>query len=185
MTTKRKIPLGQAQQLARELTLLHLRPACERIEIAGSIRRGKPEVSDVELVAIPRFGEQLNLFGEPASQVDLLRPLVERLLREDDAFERGPRNGDRYVQFFYQGCKVDLFIVKPPAQWGVLYTIRTGPAAFSKRLVTPKKHGGLLPSHLKVKDGAIWDGDEVIPTAEEEDVFRVLGLAWIAPHERK
>jgi DNA polymerase/3'-5' exonuclease PolX len=72
MTAKQKIPLAQARQLAQELATIHLRPACERIEVAGSVRRGKSEVSDVELVAIPRFGEQLNLFGEPASQVDLL-----------------------------------------------------------------------------------------------------------------
>lgn len=31
-----------------------LTPHCERIEIAGSIRRKKPEVKDIEIVAIPK-----------------------------------------------------------------------------------------------------------------------------------
>lgn len=30
-------------------------PYCERVEIAGSIRRGKAEVGDIEIVAVPRF----------------------------------------------------------------------------------------------------------------------------------
>jgi DNA polymerase/3'-5' exonuclease PolX len=42
-----------------------LAPFCARIEIAGSIRRGKPQVKDIELVAMPRqvptglFGDEL------------------------------------------------------------------------------------------------------------------------------
>jgi DNA polymerase/3'-5' exonuclease PolX len=42
-----------------------LRPYCERIEIAGSLRREKPMVGDIEIVAIPR--RPVDLFGEPVS----------------------------------------------------------------------------------------------------------------------
>lgn len=34
-----------------------LRPLCERIEIAGSVRRARPEVNDVDLVLLPRPGQ--------------------------------------------------------------------------------------------------------------------------------
>jgi DNA polymerase/3'-5' exonuclease PolX len=44
-----------AQALAiAERTRAALAPYCDRIEIAGSIRRRNPSVKDIELVAIPR-----------------------------------------------------------------------------------------------------------------------------------
>ena len=46
--------LAYAQQMAEALVEL-LAPACERIEIAGSVRRGKARPNDVEIVAIPRW----------------------------------------------------------------------------------------------------------------------------------
>lgn len=46
--------LEQAQSIAEELRR-ELEPGCERIEIAGSIRRKKPEVKDIELCLIPKM----------------------------------------------------------------------------------------------------------------------------------
>lgn len=75
-------------------------------------------------------------------------------------------------------------------QWGLLAIIRTGPAEFSKRLVTPTRHGGLLPGWLKVKDGAIWRARldsrdlELVPTPSELDVWIQLGIAEITIGER-
>ena len=93
--------------------------------------------------------------------------------------------GPRYKRLLYQGVPLDLFSVLPPAQWGVIMVIRTGPAQFSHRIVTPKRYGGLLPSHLRVKDGAVWHGEEMVPTPEEADFLRLLGLEWVEPWERK
>ena len=49
----------------------------------------------------------------------------------------------------------------------------------------PKKFGGMLPSNLTVKDGAIWNGNKIIPTPEEEDVFDLLGIGFIVPENRQ
>lgn len=46
--------LEQAQRLAQQL-VVDLEPACERIEVAGSIRRQRSQVKDIELVVIPRW----------------------------------------------------------------------------------------------------------------------------------
>lgn len=43
----------EAYQIATRIKA-ELQPHCERIEIAGSIRRNKPEVKDIEIVAIPK-----------------------------------------------------------------------------------------------------------------------------------
>ena len=45
--------LQQAQQIAERIKS-ELAPHCDRIEIAGSIRRKKPEVKDIEIVCIPK-----------------------------------------------------------------------------------------------------------------------------------
>lgn len=67
MTTK--FPRTQALAVAEELVAA-LRPACERLEIAGSLRRGKAEVGDVEILFVPRVEER----PDPE---DLLRRTVE------------------------------------------------------------------------------------------------------------
>ena len=45
--------LAEAQKLTEEILDI-LRPLCERVEIAGSIRRKKAEVHDVDIVLIPK-----------------------------------------------------------------------------------------------------------------------------------
>jgi len=52
--------LEKAKAIAEELKEL-LAPACERIRIAGSIRRRKPDVGDIEILAIPKFNGVVDL----------------------------------------------------------------------------------------------------------------------------
>ena len=50
---EKKYPHAEAQAIAQEV-VEQLRPHCERIVVAGSIRRKKSEVGDIEIVAIPK-----------------------------------------------------------------------------------------------------------------------------------
>ncbi len=52
--SKPKWKLEEAKAIALRVCE-RIAPACERVEVAGSIRRGKPQVGDIELVVIPRF----------------------------------------------------------------------------------------------------------------------------------
>jgi DNA polymerase/3'-5' exonuclease PolX len=187
-------PLTKLKSQAEHLRTL-LQPACHRIEIAGSIRRGVPEVHDLELVAIPTtYRLQPALFGaaaeEEASRLDQLvdqlyhaRTLTPRVTNGRRAW------GSKYRRAWYHvrsgAYPVDLFTVTPPAQWGLILALRTGPASFSQRLVTPWEKGGLLPDGLHVSHGAIWQELELLPTPEESDVFRQLGLPWLPPEARQ
>ncbi|HEX2516441.1 MAG TPA: hypothetical protein VH257_17170, partial [Chloroflexota bacterium] len=76
---------------------------------------------------------------------------------------------------------LDLFAVTGPAQWGVILTVRTGPGAFSTRLVTARRYGGGMPEGFRVRDGALWDGERLVATPEEADLFAALGLPWLPP----
>lgn len=176
--------LARATEIAQDLQA-RLSPVCHRVEIAGSIRRGKPEVKDVELVAIPKTEALLDLFGTPYSQRSLLDPVLEDLISAG-VLAPGGRAGEKHKRFEVGGQDIalDLFLVTPPAQWGVIFTIRTGPGDFSQWLVTPRAQGGALPGGYQVQDGVLRAWGKVIETPEEEDVFRSLELPYISPAER-
>jgi len=177
MSTGERIPLEKAYQLAETIVKL-LQPACDRIEIAGSIRRKKIDIGDVEIVLIPKV--RWNLLGEPFwSAGDI----------EDALFKAGyhfTKNGEHFKQFDLGICMCDLFITTPD-KWGSILTIRTGPAEFSHRLVTSKAHGGYMPGYLQQIDGRITHRatGEIYDTPEEEDYFRVIGLPYIPPEKRE
>lgn len=182
---KSKVPLSVASSVA-ELLLRDLRDGCERIEIAGSIRRRRENVGDIEIVAIPKFAFDL-LGGRGYSELD---GAIDRLMDISliGIWLAPTKTGDRYKQFklFYKGldlCKLDLFIVSQET-WGCQFAIRTGPASFSHRLVTPRRHGGLCPAHLRFKDGRLWHNEVALETPEEKDVFDFLGLPWCEPWQR-
>jgi DNA polymerase/3'-5' exonuclease PolX len=196
-----RLLLSQAEAFAREVLAL-LGPACERIEIAGSIRRRKADVGDIELVAIPRLEEQAaGLFGTETVTVNHLDLLVTHLMADHHLEARQPRRlGSKYKALVFQGVPVDLFVVLPPAQFGWLFTIRTGPADFSHRLVTPQCQHGYLPNYLKAADGAVYHQDDVerradafhakagklpYPMPEERDVFELLHLDYVPPELRQ
>lgn len=172
--------LSIAKRIADEL-VERLRSACVQIEIAGSIRRRSPWVHDVEIVAQPwmYIGPVTDLFGDANVYYSRLDDALASL--QDELVLRhfpGAKHGDRLKQFAIAptGIKLDLFIVRPPAQWGSLLAIRTGPAHYSHWLVTPRRQGGAMPSYLRQRDGALWDGDELIPTPTEASYFAALEI---------
>lgn len=174
--------LSTAKRIADEL-IEHLRRACVQIEIAGSIRRRARWVHDIEIVAQPWLETQraTDLFGEITTTYyscldEVLADLHEQQILR--AFP-GSKHGDRFRQFAVAptGINLDLFIVRPPAQWGSILAIRTGPAHYSHWLVTRRLAGGAMPSHLRQHNGALWNGDTLIPTPTEADYFTALGIS--------
>lgn len=184
-----KMPLALAYSLASALAT-DLAPACERIEIAGSIRREKPLVGDIEIVAIPRVETMgADLLGEGMEwrplDVKLGGMIGSEVLKVVKGFKVGAPW--KYAQFEIagRGCKLDLFLATKET-WGCVFTIRTGPAEFSHRLVTTRSQGGLCPAHLRFREGRLVSAYAGGPldTPEEADVFKALSLHWIEPEER-
>lgn len=182
--------LDEAKGIAVEIVGM-LEGACEEIEIAGSIRRRAEEVGDIEIVARPRWGE--NLFGEadPGAVTRLNELLVETMggwrTPGRPPIRRGDLWGRRQKKLIVveSGIKVDLFIVLPPAQWGKTLALRTGPAGYSRWLVTGRQKGGATPSVYTHKQGALWYKGKLVETPTEESFFERLGVAWVRPEERR
>jgi len=178
--------LAYARALAEVLVDL-LRPACQRIEIAGSIRRQKPNPNDIEVVTIPRFAlpEQL-VMEDPGcragtialdERVNELNEQCDWLFRQG-ILEKRPDTHGRYCwgtgikrAVFFQGndyAPVDLFQVIAPVQWGLIYAIRTGPSDFNHLLVTSRWFGGACPKGRKVAGGRVWDMGRLSPDQQRE-----------------
>ncbi|RMG91197.1 MAG: hypothetical protein D6706_18435 [Chloroflexi bacterium] len=177
MQTKHKIDYSDAMHIADSLLVL-LAPACERVEIAGSLRRHRPQIGDIEIVAVPRYNVVYNLFGEPIQQDSLVNDILSQL--QFKTIKSGPR----FKQFEYQGIKVDLFLANE-TNWGVILALRTGSADFSHWLVTPQVQGGAMPAGMQCQGGYLRRHGKTLTTLEEQDLFAHLGLEWISPLERE
>lgn len=185
--TKGAIPLPTAAAHARRLamTLYDGADALTRVEIAGSIRRLKPTVGDIEIVAEIDPERE---FGATARIAHTLGSVgVHRAgpaARADGVHVRAPW-GDRYMKGEWEPelgvhVQVDLFVVRPPAEWGVVYLIRTGSAEFSQAVVTRLHRYG-----LRSEDGRIVDPmGRTVPCPDEEKFFRLAGLPQIPPEDR-
>ena len=191
---------ARALDLAHEL-VCDLRSECEQIAIAGSVRREKAEVKDLELVAIPKFElvPILDMFGQQmgVDRVNLLEERLDALLEPCtwpwafDAMLR--RNGPHYKRLWNEEARIacDLFLTTERG-WGGAMAIRTGPADFSQALVTlalrRRMHvadGCLLHGHPK--DDGCTKGELcplIVPTLTEEAFFQALGLKWVDPRSR-
>lgn len=181
-----RIPLADARQIIGELVEL-LRPACERIEIAGSVRRGKLEVHDAEVVIVPT--------------PDLL-PLTDDLIQYRKAQyalygeKRIKRWGSNYRGLLFGGIKCELFMTNEDS-WGYQYWLRTGPGDANhyimnwlalKHVHAPVRFRDGYGWHSRSwrHDGKAWVADDKrrLRIASEEDLFAVLGMPFIPPAER-
>ena len=100
--------------LARSIALnvkAQLAPHCSRIEIAGSVRREKPEVGDIEIVAIPHPYD-VGLFASGIATVVEQWPKIRGEL---------PCKYTRRV--LPDGIELDLFFATPE-NWGLIYADR-------------------------------------------------------------
>jgi hypothetical protein len=207
-TEKQRIPLAEADALVAEVLEL-LRPATEQIAVAGSIRRRRPEVGDIEIVAIPRFDETqepADLFGTMVTRsVNALDALCARLLVDGTFHGRLDKNGrqaigSKYKRLLFRGFGLDLFC-GTPENWGVLLAIRTGPATFAHAFVTNVGHmtrpayagaehkprPGLLPRGMRVGEGnQLWGPDgRLIETPTEAAFFEAIQQPCLDPWRRR
>lgn len=205
------LPLARALPIA-EAIAAQLAPYCERICIAGSIRRRVAVVHDVELVVIPKRRQQvLSLPGFepsvearaalPSGLVDELDEYLNGVIRVAAVAKRRDRNGrtfwgpsdKRILWPLVDGgsVAVDMFGATPTT-FGAKLALRTGPWQLSKLLVTPRARGGLMPDDCEFRAGGLYRFDTqtnarfrtFVPTPDEPTLFAELGLPDVTPEHR-
>jgi len=158
--------LSKAKAIAEKVKA-ELQPHCERIEIAGSIRREKPEVGDVEIVAIPKPYD-IGLFESG------IAPVVNQWKKVKGELPC------KYTQrILPEGIKLDLFFPTVD-NWGMIFAIRTGSAEFSRNILA---YTWVRLGYHSVGGMLFYQGKSY-PVKEEKDLFRILRIDWIDPRER-
>ena len=169
-------PAKVAHAVARKI-VEELRPACDRIEIAGSLRRGNPAVHDIDVVLLPKTSSEEFSLGGSAPLEELLEHLVER------GSLASVRGKDKVKCFLATktGIPIDLYVARLET-WATLLLIRTGSKEHNIRLAQRAKELGMK---LRASGDGIEDGrGNVLKVDAEEEVFRILGLPYLAPEDR-
>lgn len=206
-------PSAQARTAAERL-VIEIEAHCHRLLVAGSIRREKAFVKDLELVVLPTplartkpgtlFEEEqtdeLTVYLEEVVSAGrhrrLLRPTQQVILKNlgDGRTEQAKRAspwGPAYKRLWWTWGEVtypvDLFIATPET-WGPLCAIRTGPSDFSQRMVTQQPKGA-MPPHKRQHGGRLQqrtgqDAWEDIDTPDEAAWFNAIGVPFWGPRER-
>lgn len=147
-----------------------LRPHCHRAELAGSVRRGKDLIGDIEIVAIAKpYDTGLLKYGLP-EVVDQWERVKGKLM---------PGKTKYTQRILPSGIKLDLFLVNE-TNFGYHYAIRTGSAAYSKRLAQRWVKMG-----FKGVDGNLTRDGKIVAVPSEREFYRLLDLKWIEPRFRR
>ena len=162
---ERRMLLDEATALAQHLLrFVRSHPACERAEIAGSLRRQKETIGDLDLVAAS------------SDQKSLADAFAEAQF-VDEVLAHGPTK----VFIKTGGVEVDLRIVAPEAFGSLLHHFTGGQAhniALRERAV---KMGLNISEYGLAKAGT----HEYEPVATEGEIYSRLGLSYIPPELRE
>ncbi len=192
MNANGKFPIEIAKKKALEIAQA-LEPHCERLKVAGSIRRGKLWVKDIDLVAIPRMYSKNALFGR-TSELDktdfyeAVRGVLSSLTSEGMKLLRGPAYLD-----YPTTIPVDIYIAADES-WATLLLIRTGSLEHNIWMCARAKAcGGKLHadgSGLEVPGQ--YDpvaqrviNNKVIRAKTEEEIFKAMGIPLADPKDRE
>ena len=162
--TATRLPIEQAYPVAQRIVqALRDGAGADRVEVAGSFRRGRETVGDLDVLVTSR---------DPARAFDLFSALPE--VREVRL-----RGSTKETVVLKNGLQVDLRVVEPEA-FGAALQYFTGSKDHNVLVRTLAKDAG-----LRVNEYGVYRGEERVAGTTEEDVYRALGLAWIPPELRE
>ncbi|MBX3471865.1 MAG: DNA polymerase/3'-5' exonuclease PolX [Planctomycetes bacterium] len=154
--------LPQARRLADALAAVE---GVERVEVAGSLRRGRETVRDVDiLVACPKA-----------------EPVMEAFVAHEDVADviaRGPTKTSVHV---HSGLQVDVRVV-PPESFACALAYFTGSKEFNVHLRQLALDQGFTLNEYSLRP---LDGTPAPALATEAELFGKLGLAYVEPELRE
>ncbi len=160
----RRLAFSVATQYARPLkAFLERIPGVMRVEIAGSYRRGRDTVGDLDVVVCARSD------ATP----------IKALQHYDDLKALSAAGATKASGMLRNGLQVDIRVL-PPESFGAALHYLTGSRdhAIQLRRLAQKKG-------LKLSEYGLFRGAKRLAGATEEEVYAALGLAWIPPELRE
>lgn len=164
LMSQSRISIGEAlpvvEQLIRELKE---KPDVLKISPAGSTRRMKETVGDVDILVATENGKRV-------IDAFVKLPMVSRILGS------GETKGSVLLE---NGLQVDLRAVKPDS-YGAAMQYFTGSQAHNVKL-----RGIARARGLRINEYGIFKGDEKLGGAVESEIYNTLGLPYIPPELRE
>lgn len=165
--------LKQAQEIA-ERVKDELAPHCVKIEIAGSVRRQKADVKDIEIVCIPkRYMAPVGMFGTDKRVPDFVRIV--------DGFEKvkGDAETGKYCKrILPEGIALNIHITSPE-NFGYMLWRKTGGLQCTKDLYKKGKERG-----YRFEKSGVFIGSKQVPVTDEERFYVMLSEDYINPEFR-
>jgi DNA polymerase/3'-5' exonuclease PolX len=159
-----RTPLRTAARVAEAIVaVLRQTQAVDQIEIAGSLRRGRESVGDIDILVTSTEAERV---------FDAFSALPERR----ETVLRGPTKETILVE---HGLQVDLRVVEPAA-FGAALQYFTGSKDHNVRLRSLARDRG-----LRINEYGVYRGEERIGGTTEAEVYATLGLALVPPEIRE
>jgi DNA polymerase (family 10) len=150
--------------LVQSMVCIH----CDKIEVAGSIRRQKPKVHDIDFVVVAKSDFEWQKINEKLKQL-----------------KAKPNCAGNSVIKAYVPCKDGLFQVDfyraTASTFGIHLLVRTGSAEHNVWLAGCAISKGM---RIKYSEGLIRDGVAVAGETEQ-GVFEALGLPFQLPTKRE
>ncbi len=169
--------IEKAREIAEEVKS-HLEEVCERIEIAGSIRRQKKDVGDAELLCIPRSGGITDCLDRRIQGL-MFNGILTYRLNKLGRKVYGVKN--KLMLHVPSGFGIDIFSTTEEC-WPVAMVVRTGGKETNLLIATAALQKGY--QFHAYGSGFTAPSREIVCHSERE-VFEVVGLPYLEPWERK
>ncbi|HUN93425.1 MAG TPA: DNA polymerase/3'-5' exonuclease PolX [Burkholderiaceae bacterium] len=160
----RRFPIAAALAVADDLLAFLCRiPDVQRAVAAGSLRRLRETVGDIDLLAAARDGATV----------------IERFTRHDDVRDVLASGDTKASVVLRNGMQVDLRVVAPES-FGAAWVYFTGSKAHDIALRRLGQERG-----LKLNEYGVYRGEQRVAGETEESVYASIGLPWIDPALRE
>ena len=169
---------GEVEPLVLEVVEV-LKPFCRNVMVAGSFRRGKPTINDLDIVV------NQNL---PSSTVrDPWLHAVKAVRYRFGAIteKQGDKLATLYLPFSGKDANGHVqadFYCADSKTWGILLLVRTGSKEHNVKLCNLALNKGF---RLQYSVGLTDKAGRVVAGRTEEEVFSALGLAFVEPKDRE
>ncbi len=162
--SKKRTLLGVALPIAEEMMrFLLTQSPCEKVSYAGSIRRMKETVGDLDILAVSKGHEKV-------VRTFTTMPLIKEVVMAGDT---------KATVILQSGIQADLRVLDEQS-WGAGLQYFTGSVDHNIHLRTIAQKRG-----LKLNEYGVFKGEEQMAGENEESVYKALGLEFIEPEMRE
>ena len=144
------------------LSTIEALPHVEKAGVAGSFRREKTTVGDIDILAVTTEAQDVS---DAIARLPIVRDIVA--------------HGDRKISFdLHNGLRIDVRLVKTD-QWGATLLYFTG--SKEHNILMRKK---AIARGWKLNEYGLLDGEICLASETEEEISEMLGKQWVEPRER-